>query len=157
MIKYKEVEFSTIYSQEVIKTKLDRIVRDESLFGKNNEKKEFSGYVNNYGFVIHNKKSPYMYSTINYWKILIKGTMTNDNNLTNVKIRIRILHGEILYMYAIFLILLCATTTDGFNKIILIIFSIIFILITLLTISKIKNMDNEIRYYEKLIVKTIVE
>ena len=157
MVKYKEIEFSVIYPQEFIKTKLDRIIHDESLFGKNNENKEFSGYVNNYGFVIHNKKSPFMHNTINYWRILINGIMTNDNNLTNVRMKIRILHGEIIYMYIAFLVLLFAFATDGFKPITLLILMVIFILITILTISKIKNIDNEIRYYDKLIVKTIIE
>ena len=104
MVKYKDIEFSTIYPQEIIKNKLDKIVSNSSIFDNTNRDKIFSGYINLYNFEIHNKKSPWMYRTINYWKILIKGAMTNDNNLTNLKIRIRVFHGEIIYicMYLFF-------------------------------------------------------
>jgi uncharacterized Fe-S radical SAM superfamily protein PflX len=99
MIRYKEIDFSTIHSQETIKNKLDRIVSNSSIFDNTNSGKQFSGYVNLYNFEIHNKKSILMYSTPNYWRILIKGTMVNNNNLTNVRIRTRIFHGEIIYIY----------------------------------------------------------
>jgi hypothetical protein len=158
MIKYKDIEFSTIHSQETIKNKLDKIVSDNSIFDNNNWNKTFSGYVNLYGFEIHNKKSIWMYRAINYWKILIKGTMVNDNKLTNLKIKIRILHGEIIYMYLFFITFSIGFTMDGFNSFVpIIIIGIIFILITLSTIIKIRGMDNEIEYYKKLIIKTIVE
>jgi len=108
MVKFKDIEFSTIYSQEIIKNKLDKIVSNCSISDNTNWDKMFSGYVNLCNFEIHNKKSPWMwmYRTINYWRILIKGTMTNDNDLTNIKIRIRIFHGEIIYMYLFLLALL---------------------------------------------------
>jgi hypothetical protein len=99
-----------------------------------------------------------MYRTINYWKILIRGTMVNDNNLTNVKMRIRILHGEIIYMYSVFLILSIFFIVDGIKSTIqIIILSIVFIIITISTMFKIKGIDDEIKYYERLIIKTIIE
>ena len=158
MIKYKDIEFSTIHSQEVIKNKLDNIVSDSSIFDNRNWNKIFSGYVNTYNFEIHNKKSFFMYRTINYWRILIKGTMTNANDLTNLKIKLRIFHGEIIYMYLFFLLLSIVFIINGIKSIIpIIILGIIFLIITLSTIFKIKGMDNELNYYEKIIVKTIVE
>ena len=158
MIKYKDIEFSTIHSQEVIKNKLGNIVSDSSIFDNRNWNKIFSGYVNTYNFEIHNKKSFFMYGTINYWRILIKGTMTNANDLTNLKIKLRIFHGEIIYMYLFFLLLSIVFIIDGIKSIIpIIILGIIFLIITLSTIFKIKGIDNELNYYEKIIVKTIVE
>jgi hypothetical protein len=158
MIKYKEIEFSTIYPQETIKNKLEKIVSNGSIFDNTNWNKKFSGNINLYNFEIHNKKSILMYRTINYWKILIKGTMVNDNSLTNVKMRTRIFHGEIIYMYLIFLILTIVLTIDGLKSIIpIIILGIIFITITISTIVKIIGIDDEINYYEKLIIKTIIE
>ena len=157
MIRYKEIDFSTIHSQETIKNKLDRIVSNSSIFDNTNSGKQFSGYVNLYNFEIHNRKSILMYSTPNYWRILIKGTMVNNNNLTNVRIRTRIFHGEIIYIYLFFLALLCGLTVDGFKSIVLIILGVLFILITLLTVFIIRNINNEIKYYEELIIRTIVE
>jgi len=153
MIKYEDIEFSTIHSQEIIRDKLDKIVSNST-----NLKKHFSGYVNLYNFEIHNKKSIMMYRTINYWKILIKGKMVNDNNLTKLNIKFRIFHGEIIYMYLFFIVLIIVLTIDGIKLIIpIIILGIIFILITLSTIIKVRSMDNEIKYYKELILKTIIE
>ncbi|MDR2716470.1 MAG: hypothetical protein LBB89_00180 [Treponema sp.] len=158
MVKHKEIEFSTIYSQETIKNKLEEIVSNGSIFDNTNLNKNFSGYINLYNFEIHNKKSIFMYRTINYWRILIKGIMVNGDNFTNIKIRIRIFHGEIIYMYLAFLILSLVFTVDSLKSIIpIIILGIIFILITISTIFKIKGIDDEIKYYEELIIKTIIE
>jgi hypothetical protein len=159
VIKYKDIEFSTIYSQDIIKSKLEKIVSTGSMFDNNNWDKKFSGNVNLYNFEIHNKKSIFMYrAIINYWKILIRGTMVNDNNLTNVKMRIRILHGEIIYMHSVFLILSIVFIVNSIKSIIpIIILGIVFIIITISSMFKIKGIDDEIKYYEKLIIKTIIE
>lgn len=159
MIRYKDIEFSTIYSQDTIKTKLENIVSTGSMFDNTNLYKKFSGNVNLYNFEIHNKKPIFMYHTIiYYWKVLIRGTMVNDNNLTNVKMRIRIFHGEIIYMYLVFLILLIIFIVNGIKSIIpIIILGIMFIIITISTIFKIKGIDDEIKYYKKIIIKTIIE
>ena len=156
MIKYKDIEFSTIYSQEIIKNKLEKIVSDSSMFDGTNRKKRFSGYVNLYNFEIHNKQSVLIYRTINYWKIFFKGTMANNNNLTNVKIRTRVFHGEIIYMYLFFFFFLIVSMP--IKTIVLItFFGAIFFIITLYTVIKIKNIDKVIAHYERYIVKTIIE
>jgi hypothetical protein len=158
MVKYKDIEFSTIYSQETIKNNLEKIVSDGSIFNDNNLNKIFSGFVNLYNFEIHNKNQFFMHRAINFWRILIKGTMMNSNNLTNVKIRTRLFHGEIIYMYFIFLFILTLSISMGIKTIIPpIVFGIFFVIITLYTIIKTKKIDDEISLYKKLIVKTITE
>jgi hypothetical protein len=158
MVKYKDIEFSTIFSQEIIKNKLEKIICSDSLFDKDYHSKGLTGTINLYGFTIHNIKSIFMYRTINYWRILIKGKMTNDNNLTNIKMRIRILHGEIIYMYLFFLIFAMIFSENFLGTIFPIItFIVIFLILTFISFFKIRNIDNEIKYYEKLLIKTIIE
>jgi hypothetical protein len=158
VIKYKDIEFSTIWSQDEIKNKLENILSTSSIFEKTNWGKIFSGNINLYNFEIHNKKSIFMYRAINYWKILIRGTMVNENNQTNVKMRIRIFHGEIVYMYLVLFVFSISFIVDGTKSIIsIIILGIVFIIVIMYTIFKIKGIDNEIKHYERLIIKTIVE
>jgi hypothetical protein len=156
--KIETLEFDTIYSLKTIKQKMGKIVNDGSLFG-NNYYKPLSGFVNLYGFEIHNNISiAFRRNFIHYYRVLIKGNIANNNEKSNVKLSIRIFYGEIIimaFLYIIFLILFISQNEYFVN--IIKYFGTILLGIIIYSIIKCRGINNELKYYKKLILKTIIE
>jgi hypothetical protein len=158
MYKMEKLEFDTIHSLEKIKQKMEGIINNGSIF-ENGFYKPLSGSVNLYGFNIHNNiPIAFWRNIIHYYRVLIIGKMTNNGNNSNIKLSIRIFYGEIIiiiFWYILFLIMFISQNENIIN--IIKYFGVILSGIILYTILKCLGIHKELKYYKKLILKTIIE
>jgi hypothetical protein len=158
MYKVEKLEFETIHSLEKIKQKMEGVVNSGSIF-ENNFYKPLSGNINLYEFNIHNNiPIAFKRNIIHYYRVLITGKMTSDEKNSNIKLSIRIFYGEIIiivFWYILFLIMFISQNENIFN--IIKYFGIVLSGIILYTIIKCHGINKELKYYKKLILKTIIE